>query len=70
MSSIPLWVRKFAFDFITTLIPSLLAFNFIVPADALWPALGTAAASAGLSAALRNLEGMKKWLGETLGVDE
>lgn len=67
---LPLWMRKFTFDFVTTLIPSLLAFNYIVPRDALIPALGTALASAGLAAALRNIEGMRKWLGEVLGVGD
>ena len=70
MASIPLWIRKFAFDFVTTLIPSLLIFNFMQPSDALSPALVTAVASAALAAATRNFNGMKKWLGETLGVEE
>lgn len=70
MSNIPVWVRKFIFDFVTTLIPSLLIFNFMQPTDALSPALVTAVASAGLAAATRNFNGMKKWLGEALGVDD
>ena len=67
---LPLWVRRFLFDFVTTVIPSLVVFNFVQPSDALTPALVTAVAAAGVAAFTRNMDGMKEWLGNTLGVND
>lgn len=62
MNSVPLWLRRFTVDFIETAVPSLLVFNWLVPHDALAPAIVTALAAAALSAARRNLNLFYDWL--------
>lgn len=68
MSNIPLWVRKFIVDFVETFVPALLVINFLGGVDDLLPAIGVAAAAAGLSALRRNLPEAYAWFRGLLGV--
>lgn len=68
MKRLPEWVRYFIVDFTETLVPGLLVFNFVQPSDALVPALVTAIAAAGMSAARRNLGRFYRWWRDVNGV--
>ncbi len=70
MKNIPLWIRRATVDFIETLIPSLLMFNWLMPRDALVPAVITAVGAAGLSTIRRNYGLFTKWLNDVAETDE
>ena len=68
MSVIPLWVRKALVDFVETFVPAVLVINYLGGVEDFAPAVGVAAAAAGVSALRRNLPAAYAWLRGLLGV--
>ena len=68
MNKLPLFVRLFLFDFVTTVIPALLVLNVAGSPDAAIQAAGAAVGAGALAAAARAVPRFNEWLAGELDV--
>lgn len=69
MARLPLFVRRFIFDFATTAAPALLGLSVAGDPASVLHAAGLAVGAAAVSAAVRALPGFAAFLAEELAVD-
>jgi len=72
MQSLPIWVKKFAIDFVETGLAALLVLTFVVPttveqAQEVAILVGAAVTGALIAAFRRAVPGLLVWLNEKLG---